>query len=586
MQSGFKWIFIQLLVGAAMLASCGSGEAGDEPLCGDGQLVPGEQCDDGNLEDGDGCSSACRAEEICGDGVDNDDDGGADCLDLDCARTPFCMPESDCGNGVDEDGDGAIDCADSDCAQQFPCNIEFDCGNGVDDDNDGATDCVDEDCADHPSCPVDWQAAFDRVFPQDRVLEISVTPGPGDWDALLYEWSQTRVKSYYEAALDYDQEHVASVGFRLKGWSSLSYGSAPGGGPVGSNPHPSGKFPLKIDFDRFGGPRFHEVNKVNLGNNWADLSYMRERLTDRMFLAMGVPAPRTAYARVSVDGYDNGLYTATQQIDRTFLEEHFGHDNGNGNLYKAVYSYTDTGALVWQGNRATDYWFTDACPSNYPRCGLLLKTNEDDPTMNDYSDLIAFLDVLNHTPAAEFEAAILEVFDVDTFLRMSAVTVTLSSFDGYLGMGHNYYLYHRPDNGRFVMLPWDNNESYAGHPCGRNAISFDIQVPVCNQRGHQFVLADRIFGVPAFKAQYLAYVQEFIDTVFTEAQHIEWIAEFNGLIRPHIATDSNYIQDLTIFDRAVGYAPPAGPNLGGHGGVEYNLMNFVVDRRAAIQSML
>jgi hypothetical protein len=81
-------------------------------------------------------------------------------------------------------------------------------------------------------------------------------------------------------------------------------------------------------------------------------------------------------------------------------------------------------------------------------------------------------------------------------------------------------------------------------------------------------------------------VQQIVDTLFTEEQQVAWITEFNDLIRNHIETDSNYIQSLSIFDRSLGYDPPNGPNLGGHGGPEYNLMYFVAARRAAILSML
>ncbi|MDF9797606.1 gliding motility-associated-like protein [Catalinimonas alkaloidigena] len=56
--------------------------------------------------------------EICGDGIDNDGNGFADCLDLEakCYLTdPNCGIESDCGNGVDDDGDGFVDYYDGDC---------------------------------------------------------------------------------------------------------------------------------------------------------------------------------------------------------------------------------------------------------------------------------------------------------------------------------------------------------------------------------------------------------------------------------------------------------------------------------------
>jgi hypothetical protein len=65
----------------------------------------------------------------------------------------------DCGNRIDDDGDGYADCADSDCldvAQCRGCNDGRDaapelgiaaCTNGLDDDCDGATDCADPDCS-------------------------------------------------------------------------------------------------------------------------------------------------------------------------------------------------------------------------------------------------------------------------------------------------------------------------------------------------------------------------------------------------------------------------------------------------------
>lgn len=509
--------------------------------------------------------------------------GSAPCLVLVAVLGSACSsaPSDDLSAGNDESGgseeggDAESSATTDDSSSSSSASATSNEGTAGDGDGDGDGE-----------GETDWDAAFGALFPQDHVVHIAINPAVGDWQALLSEWDNSVSKSYYEGALTFDDESLDSVGFRLKGWSSLAYGSAPGGGVNQGVSQPSGKFPLKVDFDRYGGPRFHEVNKYNLSNNWADLSYMRERLTDRHYLAMGVPAARTGYARVSVDGNDNGLYTSVQQIDKTFLEQHFGKDGDKGNLYKAVFTDTDIGALTWQGDQATDYWNSTTCPDNFPECGLILKTNEDDPLMNDYADLIHFVDVLNHSSDAEFEFAIQEVFDVDSFLRLTSVSVVLASFDGYFGMGHNYYLYHRPDTDKFMMLPWDHNESYAGHPCGQNAVNFNVHEPVCNQRGHDFVLSDRIMAVPAFKAQYLAYVQQFINSTFTEDMHIEWITEYNELIRPQIETDANYIENLTIFDRALGYEDPSGQNLGGHGGTEYNLMNFVMDRRAAVASML
>ena len=92
-----------------------------------------------------------RAETDCGNGMDDDGDGLADCDDADCADDPLCSGAENCTNGVDDDGDGAVDCVmgneDSDC----PCGPESladrNCEDGVDNDGDGLTDGDDPDCA-------------------------------------------------------------------------------------------------------------------------------------------------------------------------------------------------------------------------------------------------------------------------------------------------------------------------------------------------------------------------------------------------------------------------------------------------------
>lgn len=64
------------------------------------------------------------------------------------ANPPF---ESNCGNGIDDDGDGLADCDDQDCYASNECTVEI-CDNGIDDDNDGWIDCNDTECFDLSIC--------------------------------------------------------------------------------------------------------------------------------------------------------------------------------------------------------------------------------------------------------------------------------------------------------------------------------------------------------------------------------------------------------------------------------------------------
>src|SRR5262249_55273136 len=102
----------------------------------------------------------------CKNGIDDDGDGGVDCVDADCASDPACS-ESSCGNGnccadgVDNDGNGLTDCQDPTCQSNDPfrCRENYMGRNdGIDNDGDGLTDCADPDCANNGTCGVCFEA--------------------------------------------------------------------------------------------------------------------------------------------------------------------------------------------------------------------------------------------------------------------------------------------------------------------------------------------------------------------------------------------------------------------------------------------
>ena len=90
------------------------------------------------------------------------------------------------------------------------------------------------------------------------------------------------------------------------------------------------KRPLKIEFNKFADQRFQDLTSLQLHAMPMDPSKGREVLAYSLFRAAGVPAPRTAYAEVTltVPGkYDKeylGLYTVVENVDKTFLADRFG----------------------------------------------------------------------------------------------------------------------------------------------------------------------------------------------------------------------------------------------------------------------
>jgi len=408
-----------------------------------------------------------------------------------------------------------------------------------------------------------WQAAFDHVFPENRVVDITLDLPDGDWAALLSDWQSSRLKNEYPAAFTFDAESLPNVAVRLKGLNSLNI---PDSGPINE----TGKYPLKIDFNKLGGERFHQVDELALNTSNADASRMRDPFTARIYNAMGVDAARTAWADVTIEGAHIGTYVLAQVIDKRFLKERFGEADhaDDGNLYKCVYNQLGACSFEWLGDDKSAYVSANGCAPGYEQCGLVLQTNEDDPTQNDYADLIHLIDVLNHAGAA-LETELPKVFDVDRFLRLAAVAYATSNFDSYFGKGHNYYLYRRND-GRFQMIPWDFDLAWGNTTCPD-----PVDDPTCGGAASH-PLTRLILEVPAWNATYRQYLQEVVDTWLTPERLAAWVTDADTLLRDIVASDPNLPLDGSYLEQI---DATSATGLG-------NLFRFMLDRRADILTKL
>lgn len=274
------------------------------------------------------------------------------------------------------------------------------------------------------------------AFNTDTVENIYIEMSNDDWSDMITN------------ALD-EEEHVASVSYlgvtlenisiRTKGNSSLS-------AVANSNGE---RFSFKLDMnDYVSGQKLLNLKKLNLNNNYKDPTYMRETIAYNLMREMGVPAPRTAYANLYINGELHGLYTLVEQVDGEFLEQHFA--NSEGDLYKP----DSTGIANGVGH---DLKWIDSDFLSYT--AIELKTNEDS---SDNQALIQFLDELNN--GNDYE----RILNVDGLLRYLAVSTALGNMDSYQGpLAHNYYIYD--NSNQFSIIPWDMNESFGTFAMGCNA---------------------------------------------------------------------------------------------------------------------
>jgi len=349
---------------------------------------------------------------------------------------------------------------------------------------------------------------FDVSKVNNYTLHFYVT----DWaDSLEYNYEHGEV--YMPAQLTYENIVLDSVGVRYKGNSSYMMSR--------STP----KKPFKFKFDKFKkGRTFYDIKELNFSNCVKDPSFMREKLSYDIFRKY-VPASRTAYANIYVDGELIGFYVQVEEVDKKFLAKYF--QNNNSNLYKAS---DDGTTLAYLGTDPTSYY-----------SGLELKTNEDE---NDWTGLIQMLDKLNNTPAGVFKDTMENYLNLDICCRLLALNMVLSNFDSYTGSGRNFYLYDDLDAGQFQMIPWDLNESFGAYTNNWNVITVDIlNVPNLAQRP----LNRTILENSELRQLYLSYINDMILGPASYDSVSAVVEQLKVFVEPYIQADNNKLYSYQNF---------------------------------------
>ena len=187
--------------------------------------------------------------------------------------------------------------------------------------------------------------------------------------------------------------------------------------------------------------------------------------------------------------YKRQIYERVEAVDRDFLARVFPGDD-EGNLYRG----RDL------GSREADLSYRGEDPSEYE--GIYeKKTNE---LENDYSDIIELTRAFTNTSDEEFLSVISSLIDVDEWLRFFAAQYVISNQDGTLATssGEDFFLYHRPSDNRFLIIPWDLNETFLDP--GEGLFRSDSSA------------IQRLLHHPQLVRRYFQIVKELLDGPFTE----------------------------------------------------------------------
>jgi spore coat protein CotH len=355
----------------------------------------------------------------------------------------------------------------------------------------------------------------EAMFDPDRVLDVTITMAPEDWEALRHQSRNASEilgegcmdgpkKSPYTqfpATVTVDGVELAMSAVRKKGF----LGSA-------SIQKPS----LKVSFDAFVAGREHSgLEGLTLNNSRQDASLIKTCLAFKVLRDAGIPASRCNFARVSVNGKDLGIYAHVEPVGKRLLQRYFA--DATGDLYEGQLSDLREGWVA-----------------TYEK-----KTNEDDP---DRSELDAVADALLASDA-ELDAKLGAVLDIAAFRRFWAAETLIAAWDGYASNTNNHFLYFDPTSGKMSFLPWGPD------------MSFDAVDPIGPPGRPQSVsakgaVAHRLYETPELRALYAKAMRELLDTVWKEDAILGEIDRMEKLLAPHVSESAAVVKAGTDAVRA------------------------------------
>jgi spore coat protein H len=326
---------------------------------------------------------------------------------------------------------------------------------------------------------------------------------------------------------------------------------------------------LKFELDRFDdNGRYFGLKTINLNAGALDPTRGREALAYALFRAAGVPAPRTAFAEVSltVPGkYDKehlGLYTMVEQVDKTFLKDRF--KTGKGLLMKPE----RLRGLEYLG----DDW--DRYKAQY--------RPKHEPSKKEAKRFIEFLRLVSKGDDAQFKKDIASYLDVDEFLRFIAVNALVANLDSFLTMGHNYYIYLHPETDKVMFFPWDLDLSLGGFPMMGSAEQ-QMDLSIMHPHPGENRLIDRLLALPDVKEQYRKVVKELATTCFSKEKLLQDVEAIEKVTKDALAREKKAAEARKEGGGGFG---PGGFGSGGGFGRSPDLRTFFEKRVTSVLAQL
>lgn len=354
------------------------------------------------------------------------------------------------------------------------------------------------------------ELTLDEIFPTDRIIDVQITLPQQDWDTIRYQSRDIRTAlsasrqfqpmespyTYVEASVSIDGVVFPKVGLRKKGFiGSLS------------NTRPSLKIRLN-HIDKDGG--IEGLTNLTLNNNKQDTGLVSQFMGYALFNAIGSPAPRCAYAKVTVNGKSLGIYSHVETVRKPLLERAFG--NSDGPLYEGtVVDFYEGWENSFEHKRGDD--------------------------TRGRAHINAIIDLLADPKATE--ADIGKLVDLDSFYRFWVTEGLVGFWDGYSGNKNNFFAYLNPEDNKFYFIPWGMDSIFTKH--SKLEFMNDARAPISVKT--QGLIAYKLYQSESGRQRYREVLTEILDKHWNTAELLATLDNTAVRVEPHLVPAQRVIEE-------------------------------------------
>ena len=358
-----------------------------------------------------------------------------------------------------------------------------------------------------------------EVFNTNRVTTIDLNLSESDWNELRYQHREAEFFPEEGKAPPEDPYTWFPAEVTING-TTAGRGEIRKKGYIGSNDirRPA----LKL---RHNQTTTNHRLELTLNNNRQDPSLIRQYLAYEVFRRADVPAPRCAFARVTVNGKELGIYTTLEPINAAFLKQHF--PTADGNLYEG-------GRSDFRSNWVQNFQIKNK-----------RKDRKDTPTPR--ADLQAATAALEQSrqSQASILPALTAHFDAEEFFRFWAVECLINETDGYAANMNNFYLYNNPATGKLVFIPWGADSTFASRRPLNSVAGDPISVIGVG------ILAHRLYNSEDGAAKYRSTLRSLLQTAWNEKALLAEVDRLEALLTPALPSSSSFNANLQSVRRFI-----------------------------------